>query len=330
MQTFWKKTKGILTSLLGREVLVFLFFLLLSATFWFMQTMDETLEAEIKVPLRLVDVPDGVVITSPLPDELSVTLRDKGSSLLRYWRYEVEPLSISFLNYDTGGESCRVRIPGNEVQKRVQELLQNSSRIQRIAPDTVEFYYNRGRNKMVPVRVTGNISADAQHYLQSVVPQPSIVKVYASDAVLDTLTAVWTRPVSLPSLTASASHEVDLRPLRGAKLEPERVRVTATVDMYVENTVDVPIRSSNFPATRSLRTFPSTVQVTYTVGYARSKHLKKEDFVILMTYDRILTCQQEGKTKIPLSLRSMPQGVTNVRIEPQEVDYLIETLESPE
>lgn len=330
MPTFWEKTKRILTSSLSKELLVFLFFLLLSATFWFMQTMDETLETEIKVPLRLVDIPEGVVITSPLPDQLSVTLRDKGALLLRYWRYKVEPLSISFVNYDTGAESGRVRIPGNEVQKRVQEGLQSSSRIQRIAPDTVEFYYNHGRSKIVPVRVTGTISADGQHYLQDVSSQPMAVKVYASAAVLDTLTAVWTKPVALPGLTASASNEVALRPIRGAKQEPDKVRVTATVDMYVENTIDVPIRSSNFPATCSLRTFPSTVQVTYTVGYAQSKLLRKEDFVILMTYDRILTCQREGRSKIPLALRSMPPGVANVRIEPQEVDYLIETSEPGE
>ena len=109
--------------------------------------------------------------------------------------------------------------------------------------------------------------------------------------------------------------------------QEERERL---VDVYMENTVDVPVVSLNFPGDRQLRTFPSAVQVTYTVGYTRNREVTRDKFVSVVTYEEILDLQKQGKTKIPIRLKSIPDGVSNVRIQPQEVDYLVETVSEEE
>ena len=46
----YKDTRDFLLRLLNKEFLVFLFFLLVSTAFWFMTTLNETYEKEIKIP----------------------------------------------------------------------------------------------------------------------------------------------------------------------------------------------------------------------------------------------------------------------------------------
>ena len=245
--------------------------------------------------------------------------------LTRYWRDDVKPIQFSFADYDGGTVSGQVRIPQADVMKLLQERLAGSSKVQSVRPDTLEYFYNHGMNTMVPVKITGDVRTDSRYYLYDVTTDPAEVNIFASAAILDTLTAVQTQPLSVAGLKENATFEVGLRPIRGAKIEPERVKVTARVDFYMENTIEIPVISLNFPGDRELRTFPSTVKVMYTVGFQHNKEVTKDKFVSVITYEEILDLQEQGATKIPIRLKSIPEGVDNVRIEPAEVDFLVET-----
>ncbi|MBQ7571530.1 MAG: YbbR-like domain-containing protein [Bacteroidaceae bacterium] len=325
IRNFWNKWGDSFFRRRGGDVLVFLFFLIVSAGFWLLQTLDETFEMEVVVPVELIDVPDEVVVTTPLPEALTVVVKDKGTVLTRYWRDDVDPILISFPNYDGGAVSGHVRIPQADVLKMVQGRLSSSSKVQTIHPDTLEYFYNHGMNAVVPVQITGEVRTDSRYYLYDVTADPAEVNVFAAAATLDTLTAVQTQPLSVSGLRESGTFEVGLRPIRGAKIEPDRVKVTAKVDFYMENTVEIPLVSLNFPGDRELRTFPSTVKVTYTVGFEHNKEVTRDKFVSVITYEEILDLQEHGIAKIPVRLKSIPEGVANVRIEPAEVDFLVET-----
>ena len=327
---WWRQACDFFFSRRSRELGVFLFFLVVSAGFWLLQTLDETFETDVVVPLQLTDVPDEVVITTPLPGHLTVTIRDRGTALTRYWRHDIDTLRLSFRDYDAGTTNGRVRIPQADVLKHIQGALATTSRVQAIRPDTLEYYYNHGLNATIPVQVAGDVDTNPHYYLLDLQTSPQEVQVFASAATLDTLTAVRPMPVNLTDLQENTTVEVALRPIRGAKLEPDRVQLTATVDVYMENTLEVPVVSLNFPAGKQLRTFPSTVHVTYTVGYAHSRDITRKNFVSLVTYEEILDLQSQGATKIPVRLKSIPEGVSNVRIEPSEVDYLVETVSEEE
>lgn len=314
----------------NHEFFVFLFFLLLSAIFWLLQTLDETFETDIAIQLELTDVPEDVVITSSLPNELRVTVKEKGTALVRYWRHDMPPVQLSFHDYDNGMTNGRVRVPQADVLKAVQERLFSTTKVQSIHPDTLEFYYNHGMHTTVPVSITGEVEANPRFYLLDVQTEPSEVEVFASMLTLDTLKSVPTEPVSLTDLQENTTVEVALQPIRGAKIEPTKVKLTAQVDVYMENTVEVPVVSLNFPGSKQLRTFPSTVKVTYTIGYAHSKEVTRKNFVCIVTYEELLELQQQGATKIPVHLKTIPEGTSIVRIEPQELDYLVESVSEEE
>ena len=324
LERYWKKIRDFLLSPRSKEFLVFLFFFFVSASFWVLQALNDTFDIEVAVPLQLRGVPKNVMVTTELPSEVKVTIRNRGSSLIHYLRHRVlTPVALDFSRYDNGSTSARVQLPLSDVQRAIQNQL-GGSKVQSIRPDTLEFYYNRGLYHRLPVRVTGAISTSPQNYLLGVFCEPDSVDVYAPSSVLDTMQAAYSQPVDLTDLTHSVAQDIMLTSKPGIKYSPSSVRFTAEVDYFTEKTVEVPIIGLNFPADKQLRTFPSKANITFRVGAASFRKISHDSFVLAITYEELL---QNAPDKYRLHLKSIPDGVSNIRIVPTEVDYLIEQVE---
>lgn len=316
--------KAFLFSKRSREFLIFLLFFFVSAVFWLIQTLNETYETTLNVPLKLDKVPSNIVITEELPPNLRVTLRDKGAVLLKYiYGQNFAPVTVNYADYSTDGTTGRVRIPQANVQNELLPQLLTSTRITALQPDTLEFCYNRGLKKKVPVRLAGYVSTVPQCYLAGMHCDPDSATVYAPAEVLDTMQAAYTCTVHIENLSANCDVSVALRRNSGTKFVPAEVAFHLDVDVYTEKTVEVPIVGVNFPASKDLRTFPSRAKVTFRIGSERFKSITADDFVLAITYEELL---ENKSAKFPLRLRSLPPGVSQVRIEPREVDYLIEQI----
>ena len=84
--------KNCLHRIYNRQFLTFLLFLLLSASFWVFQKLNDTYEREFALRVRLVDVPSNVDITTGPPDYIHVTLRDKGELCCVIATFAISPL----------------------------------------------------------------------------------------------------------------------------------------------------------------------------------------------------------------------------------------------
>lgn len=326
MKRLIEKMGNVLSRLSNHDALIFLFFLGVAGSFWLSQTLNETLELEVRVPLRLDSVPENVMITTEPPKEIVAVVRDRGTTLVRYWqRRELKPVVLNFADYDNGAVAGRIQIPQSTILHAVQETLDGTSHVQSLQPDTIDFYYNRGLRYKLPVRVLGNITTTPQGYLLRVDTHPDSVEVYAPTAVLDTMQAAYTKAVSMMDLSSTVTAKAQLVTIKGVKYEPQEVDVTAYVDYYTEKMVEVPIIGLNFPADKALRTFPAKAKVTFRIGSARFNLIGPESFVLATTYEELL---QNTSSKYHLHLKSLPPGVSNVRIQPQDVDYLIENVAS--
>ena len=83
LKNLWEQVHSSLTRKVGREALVFAFFLAVSAGFWLMQALREDYEMEVQIPVTLLNVPEGTVITQELPPQITVKVKDRGSTLFQ-------------------------------------------------------------------------------------------------------------------------------------------------------------------------------------------------------------------------------------------------------
>lgn len=312
----------IVGSICNKHVLTFCFFLMLSVLFWFITKLNGVYQQEFAIGLELENVPPEVVITTDPPKTIRVTITDKGWALQSY-RYgdKLQPLKIDFA--ETRQSNGTGTIATNDLVQQLRRQLGSDAQISAIRPQQVTFYYNYGEKKRVPVEVVGSVATGNQYYLLDLTAIPDSVTVYARNHVLDTLKVARTQPLYLHDVADTLTVTADLESIAGIKFEPAHIRVHVKTDRMVEKTLQVPVKQSNFPAEKALRTFPSKVTVTCQVGMHQYKELSPDDFPLVITYDDLL--QNKG-TRIRPTLKSQPKGVTKVKISPEELEYVIEDI----
>lgn len=317
-----KNLRKLFAVIWNKQFLKFLFFVALSTCFWLFQNLSSSYEMEFEVPVRLVNVPERVVITSQPQTTMRVMLKDHGSVLLQY-RYfmNFSPVALDFSQYDQ--RSGHVAILTRELIKQVSKQLSSTTRITAYRPDTIEYYYNYGAFKRVPVKLRGHIDTDGQMRISGVSLNPDSVSVYALESVLDTISAAYTTAFEINSLRNDTGFSVPVRAVRGAKFIPSQIRTKVYVDMITEKTVQVPVEMVNFPATKALRTFPQKVNVTFQVGASKYNSINADNFVIVVSYDELLN---NTSGKFTPRLKTIPAGASHVRISPNEVEFVIEDI----
>lgn len=319
----YRQLRLFLLRLRSKELIVFLFFLLVSTAFWFLSTLNETYETELRVAIALDGVPAKVVVTDDIPDTIKVTIRDKGFNLLRYSLFEqVAPLKIKFSRYaNKGGKG--IVIPA-DVQKMMRQRLSESTVIVSVKADHWDFFYTNGEQRRLPVVLNGQIKAAADYYVLRTTLKPDSVDVYASIEAFDTLKAILTEPIMADGLTTSLTKEVELQHVYGTKIiHNKHVNLNIVVDRLTEVIVSVPIKIVNVPEKIMVKTFPARVDLRVTVGMSNAKMVKSELFNVIADYNDIPKNTQE---RLPIEIVAQPKGIVKAFLTIPEVDYIIEHL----
>ncbi len=312
-----KAVRNFLFSGLNKEFLIFLFFLALSGAFWLMMTLNETMEREFKIPVRLTGVPRNAVMTGELADTVRVTIKDKGFTLVTY---DFRPLTFRFSSYadEDTGEGV---VPVADVQKQVLSQMYGSSKLLQLKPGKFDFYFTYGSSKKVPVVFRGKITTHKSYYLAHTEFNPSMVTVYANKQQLDQLQAVEIEPFNYRNLQDTIRQMVKIKKIRGIKIVPPMVRISVYPDVLTEESVEVPVTAINMPPGMVLRTFPSKVTVRFTIGASLFRTIKPSLFKVVVDYEELAANPSD---KCTLQLRSVPRSVSKASLEMDRVDYLLE------
>ena len=312
-----KAVRNFLFSGLNKEFLIFLFFLALSGIFWLMMTLNETMEREFKIPVRLTGVPRNAVMTGELADTVRVTIKDKGFTLVTY---DFRPLTFRFSSYadEDTGEGV---VPVADVQKQVLSQMYGSSKLLQLKPGKFDFYFTYGSSKKVPVVFRGKITTHKSYYLAHTEFNPSMVTVYANKQQLDQLQAVEIEPFNYRNLQDTIRQMVKIKKIRGIKIVPPMVRISVYPDVLTEESVEVPVTAINMPPGMVLRTFPSKVTVRFTIGASLFRTIKPSLFKVVVDYEELAANPSD---KCTLQLRSVPRSVSKASLEMDRVDYLLE------
>ena len=314
--------KKFLFSRANKEFVVFLFFLALSGIFWLQTTLNEVYEREFAIPISVTGIPKNAVLTSDETDTVRMTIRDKGITLLTYMYGDVlKKVNVSFKTYAKGNGTGV--ISAAELQKMVYQQLASGSRITSVKPEKLEFYYNYGAKKVVPVRWSGRVIPEEMFFISRVAYQPDSVTIYASQEKLDSINVLYTEQLNYANFRDTLRANCELAKIRGVKMIPDHVRVTFFTDVLTEESIEgVPIKAINMPVGKSLRTFPAKVNVSFVAGASLYRNLSPNDFTVVADYNEIINHPTE---KCHIYLKNVPRGISRARLSVSMVDYLIES-----
>lgn len=321
MDSILRKVRHLLFGWANREFLRFLFFLAVAGIFWLLTTLNENFEQEVRVPLRFVNMPQGVVITSGDEDTLRVTVRDRGISLITYlYKKGQRPVDIDFRRYSLGqGQGT---VSGSELLRLVNALLPASAKAVSVKPENEVFYYNNGESYTVPVEFQGTVEPDMPYFLSDITCVPERVTIYPSSATADSIMKVYTEPLVYTSFRDSLVVKARLQKMEGVKMVPGEVELHFQTDLLTEVTIDnIPVTGINMPEGLKLRTFPAKLSVSFVTGMKNYQGIQPGDFLIVADYKEF---SADTAAKCYVYLRRQPADIHRVKLSTQQVDYLIE------
>ena len=307
---------------INHELWVFMVFVCIAVVFWFIQALKDQTSLTIEYQLELKDLPGSVIITSSVPKSVNVTIQGRGYALLEYiTKRKSRSVQIDYADIPHSRDAFTI---DNTVwRKAFAKEFNQGVVLSSVNPSIIEIYTSAGDHKQVPVKFNGRLKTQDQYQLCAVNVRPQYVDIYAPAEQFDTISSVYTEMLSLTDLKDTTILRIALNKPRGVKCVPDSVTVTACVDLFTNKTVKVPIYCENIPDDKILRTFPVMAEVSFSVSATMYPNITSDDFIAIVDYNSI----QANDKKCKLSLKGHPEGISNVKLVPEYLDYIIEQSE---
>ncbi len=308
-------------SLLNREVLIFLLFVVISAGFWYFQNLYQETDYDFRVPLKFTNIPIKYVSSEDLPDALDLTLSDLGATLISYRIQQLDTLEINLQNYYQKGDK-NISIPTQSLLTDIARLLKSSTEIEKIKQTRLIIPLTEQQEKVVPIILNANISYSQQYMLSGEIKfSPSVVTVYGPREMVDTLSFVSTEHTVFENLNANTAQILPLQTINSLRIVPQAVKVSIPVEPFTEQSLELPVIGKNLPNTVTLLPFPSVVKVVYFVALSHINDVDASAFEVFYDYNDFISNDLD---RLPLHISIKYPYLQNVRIVPNEVEYLIE------
>lgn len=267
----------------GNNLVVFLFFLLVSCSLWFSLTLNRIYETDISVSVRVENVPDGVLLENGGEIPVRLAVRGEGTALFGYFFKDGKPMGVDYGSFvRTGGN---LAVPVNVIRSRVVESLGPSLSLKGFLADSLVATVRRA-TAVVPVR-RGRLDLRAARGCEivSVECEPAEVRVTAFVDEVPHIKEVTTAALVCDSLDCDTVLEVSFLPGKFIDVMPAKVLVSVGVSQYVERRVSVPVEYVKFPSDINLGFLPQDVDVVYEVLEINEEKVRPSDFSVQLYFD---------------------------------------------
>ncbi len=309
-----------------RRLIVFLFFVVLSSIFWFLNQLEEEYVTEISLPVRYTNFPSDKILVNDLPNHFDLRVRAHGYKLLEY------KISNKFLPFSINVNSLTLRMHSQSnyakffsltrlLNRDIEDQLRSELEIVSISPDTLFFEFANRIFKKVPVVSQLNIVPASQYMMKGNIQfDPDSITISGANPIVDTIEQVYTKQLDLLDLKKNYNDEVDLAEIRNVKFSDKEVDVIVSIVKFTEGSQKVKLNVINVPDSLIIRTFPKEITVTYFVALSDYEKVLPQLFEVVVDYTEIAN---QGN-KLNISIHNFPDYIQSLRYNPKSVEYIIE------
>jgi hypothetical protein len=317
-----RKIKTLFRRQQWNEFSMFLFFVLLSAGFWFLLSLQQEYEMEIVVPVKYKNIPAQMTLSGDNPVAVVAKVKDKGTVLVNYlWMYSFDPVEVNVKELQKN--DTQLIVSAKTIESNLSKQLISSTTLLRVEPQSIRIEHTELQTGELPVLAEVAVSLESGYQVSDPIVTPPKVRVYASKTVLDTLSALKTVPVELKKMSGTQSISVALQEIPGVRTDPEKVVVTIPVEEFTEKQLTIPVLCKSLPENYTLHLFPASVEVTCNVPVSHFNDLSEADFEIQIPFQEFEAGQESGKITVRLT-KQPSLRVTDPVIRPDVVEFIIE------
>ncbi|MBD5220695.1 MAG: hypothetical protein K2K69_01485 [Muribaculaceae bacterium] len=318
LRDFLIKWNATMRSPRGKDIAMFLLFVAISAVLWMVLSLNEEEQRDLRLPVKITQVPDSVTLISPGPEALNVSLRARGTQLFKMSWGKPPTVNIDFRAYRSDG----ILHLSSADLKALARNATGGAQVSFVYPDSLHIPYTNHAGYPAPIHVDYKATAGPQSALigrPHLSVDTALVFVAAGRRLPDSFNSVSTEPIRLTDLDRTTTRRVKLLGPKGSRVIPDSVDVTFDVEPLIIKSRKVVIEPVNVPDNVKLITFPAQIDVNFMVPmsiYAGSD----AHFRVLADYRTI----RHGSKMIKLQLRDVPSNLKNVHLSADSAEYIIE------
>lgn len=267
----------------GNNLVVFLFFLLVSCSLWLSMTLNRVYETDVCVALHVKNMPEGVALEDEDGVSTQVVLSGEGTDLFGYLFDDVIEVDVNYADfYRRGG---RLAMPAASIRSKVVEKLNPSLSLKSFLSDSVVAHVKRV-TAVVPVKKNRlDLKMAKGCELVSIGYEPEKVTITALVDEVDDIKEVRTPVLECEDIQRDTVLELTFLPGRYIDVKPKKVLVKVDVSRYVKSTATVPVEYVKFPSDINLGFLPQDVEVAYEVLESDADKVRPVDFSVRLLYD---------------------------------------------
>ena len=295
----------------------FLFFLLLSLTFWTSTKLSNTYIVEESFSIIWTNIPNGIIPSSE-NQQMNVSISASGIEILIY-RLINKSINISLSQADFSGEKGLIDLRGQDffIKKQFFE----NTKLNILNPLFLEFKFSRLEEKVFTVVPQIEINLRAGYLIDSSLKvTPDSILVRGPKSILDTLNSIQSESIIADDLYENFRKKVSLRSIPEIQLSESKVTVEVAVSRYTEKEFLLNVEVINLPLGTRVKLFPPKAKVRVTLPLSVLRTIKTSDFNLVVDYNNIF---KDVEKKLDLIMIRRPSSVKKVILEPKKVNYLI-------
>jgi len=301
-----------------RSILLYLFFVVISAVFWSFLTFNGDVQLELEVPVE-ISKPNNVHLLTKVPDTLTVTVRDRGYRFFSYLFHKTPKLTLRLTDYSDGNSTFK--IDQSHLKKTIASILNKHATIVSVLPEAINIRFTDLPGKKVPVK-TDIVVEPREDYTQygALIQSQDSVLVFSDAKTLSEINEVFTYHVEELDLTDTLRRKVTIAPINGAVVEPRSIDVIVPIEKLKQQSRSVKIAVRNAPPGVKMLLFPSDVEVKYLAPVSRIT----EDAGITAVVDYNSVGVNSRSNKVKVMIGEVPAAYENVKFSHDSVEYIIE------
>jgi YbbR domain-containing protein len=308
-----------LSAIERRRVSVFFTCLVLAVLAWLVVTFSRTYNFKVKQVLTYKNVPKKRAFHSLQSDTVDVTVKGTGWQMLFSKTNSMNPaikVDLRSLEYQD------YLLLSNQVQS-INKSKEYEHEIVSFDPDTLYFDFSHRRVKRVPVKLAMALKYQ-QQYAQSddIMIKPRYVTISGPSNVIDKITYWKTDSLKAENVSESINTRIKLAPVKEGNIGiyPNSVQVQIPVNEFTEKTIEVPVILVNNSNYYNVNVLPKKVKVTFTTTLNKYAVMTEEYFEAQADLDM---WKRYGYKVLPVKVTKLPDFCRIVKIEPQNVDFII-------
>lgn len=320
-----KSYSKVATFFKSKDVVTFLLFLLLASFLWFLHSSSSKREMRADARIKYVGIPAEVVLDKKLPEKIDFMIKDDDKQLWSYLSFSTDTITVD-LSQQFAADNNTLEVEYEMYVHKMVSKFSPTAKITELSPNVFSTKYIRLAKKEVDV-VLGNRIQIARHLVltDSISVVPDRITVIGDEKEIQFVDKVYTETIN-EVIDKSKSIKTGIVLPDGIRSESNVVSVVVATEASTEKHINIPIHAINVPNDKTLRTFPSEAEVTFSVGLSRYNNISANDIELTVDYNDI-TSASNGV--LPINITSKTSGIDKLRVHPKAVEYIIEIHDTP-